>query len=86
MEVPTDNPLTEEQARFYFRDVVLGIEYCECGATDAHNAVFFIKHSSDTHSDFYISNATQRIAPETDLLLSIQFHFNIKNFIGVVNI
>ncbi|KAJ0021940.1 hypothetical protein NQD34_009430 [Periophthalmus magnuspinnatus] len=28
MEVPTDNPLTEEQARFYFRDVVLGIEYC----------------------------------------------------------
>ncbi|KAA8594170.1 hypothetical protein FQN60_005004 [Etheostoma spectabile] len=27
MEVPTDNPFTEEQARFYFRDVVLGIEY-----------------------------------------------------------
>lgn len=27
MEVPTDEPLTEEQARFYFRDVVLGIEY-----------------------------------------------------------
>ncbi|XP_041851003.1 calcium/calmodulin-dependent protein kinase kinase 1b [Melanotaenia boesemani] len=27
MEVPTDNPLTEEQARFYFRDIVLGIEY-----------------------------------------------------------
>ncbi|XP_030599527.1 calcium/calmodulin-dependent protein kinase kinase 1-like isoform X3 [Archocentrus centrarchus] len=27
IEVPTDNPLTEEQARFYFRDVVLGIEY-----------------------------------------------------------
>ncbi|XP_075892545.1 calcium/calmodulin-dependent protein kinase kinase 1b [Nelusetta ayraudi] len=27
MEVPTDSPLTEEQARFYFRDVVLGIEY-----------------------------------------------------------
>uniref|UniRef100_A0AAQ5X706 calcium/calmodulin-dependent protein kinase n=1 Tax=Amphiprion ocellaris TaxID=80972 RepID=A0AAQ5X706_AMPOC len=27
MEVPTENPLTEEQARFYFRDVVLGIEY-----------------------------------------------------------
>ncbi|XP_015238419.1 PREDICTED: calcium/calmodulin-dependent protein kinase kinase 1-like isoform X1 [Cyprinodon variegatus] len=27
LEVPTDNPLTEEQARFYFRDVVLGIEY-----------------------------------------------------------
>lgn len=29
MEVPTDNPLTEEQARLYFRDIVLGIEYCE---------------------------------------------------------
>lgn len=28
MEVPTDNPFTEDQARFYFRDVVLGIEYC----------------------------------------------------------
>lgn len=27
MEVPTDRPFTEEQARFYFRDLVLGIEY-----------------------------------------------------------
>ncbi|XP_068440601.1 calcium/calmodulin-dependent protein kinase kinase 1b [Clinocottus analis] len=27
MEVPTDDPFTEEQALFYFRDVVLGIEY-----------------------------------------------------------
>lgn len=27
MDVPTDDPLTEERARFYFRDVVLGIEY-----------------------------------------------------------
>ncbi|XP_053728932.1 calcium/calmodulin-dependent protein kinase kinase 1b [Synchiropus splendidus] len=27
MEVPTDSPFTEEQARFYFRDVLLGIEY-----------------------------------------------------------
>ncbi|XP_061828592.1 calcium/calmodulin-dependent protein kinase kinase 1b isoform X2 [Nerophis lumbriciformis] len=27
MEVPTDDPLTEEQACFYFRDVVLGTEY-----------------------------------------------------------
>ncbi|KAI3354123.1 hypothetical protein L3Q82_018673, partial [Scortum barcoo] len=27
MEVPTDEPFTEEQARFYFRDVILGIEY-----------------------------------------------------------
>lgn len=29
MEVPTDSPLSEEQARLYFRDVILGIEYCE---------------------------------------------------------
>ncbi|KAK5929568.1 hypothetical protein CgunFtcFv8_010791 [Champsocephalus gunnari] len=27
MEVPTDHPFTEEQAHFYFRDIVLGIEY-----------------------------------------------------------
>ncbi|XP_055370245.1 calcium/calmodulin-dependent protein kinase kinase 1b isoform X2 [Betta splendens] len=27
MDVPTDDPFTEEQARFYFRDVVMGIEY-----------------------------------------------------------
>uniref|UniRef100_A0ACB8EDR2 Calcium/calmodulin-dependent protein kinase kinase 1 n=1 Tax=Sphaerodactylus townsendi TaxID=933632 RepID=A0ACB8EDR2_9SAUR len=29
MEVPCDSPFTEEQARLYFRDIVLGIEYCE---------------------------------------------------------
>nr|XP_055055403.1 calcium/calmodulin-dependent protein kinase kinase 1 isoform X2 [Misgurnus anguillicaudatus] len=27
MEVPTDSPFSEEQARHYFRDIVLGIEY-----------------------------------------------------------
>jgi hypothetical protein len=27
LEVPTDVPLTEEQAWKYFRDVVMGIEY-----------------------------------------------------------
>nr|XP_060613618.1 calcium/calmodulin-dependent protein kinase kinase 1-like [Anolis sagrei ordinatus] len=27
MEVPTDTPFTEEQARLYFRDIVLGMEY-----------------------------------------------------------
>ncbi|KAG9348649.1 hypothetical protein JZ751_002389, partial [Albula glossodonta] len=27
MEVPSENPFTEEQAHFYFRDIVLGIEY-----------------------------------------------------------
>lgn len=29
LEVPTDNPLTEEQAWGYFRDVIQGIEYRE---------------------------------------------------------
>ncbi|XP_072909939.1 calcium/calmodulin-dependent protein kinase kinase 1 isoform X1 [Hemitrygon akajei] len=27
MEVPTDNPFSEKQAHFYFRDIILGIEY-----------------------------------------------------------
>uniref|UniRef100_A0A673BSE4 Protein kinase domain-containing protein n=1 Tax=Sphaeramia orbicularis TaxID=375764 RepID=A0A673BSE4_9TELE len=27
MEVPTDNPFSEEQARLYFRDIILGMEY-----------------------------------------------------------
>lgn len=39
MEVPTDTPFTEEQARFYFRDVVLGIEYCKSHLRGA--ALFF---------------------------------------------
>lgn len=29
MDVPTDNPLDEETARTYFRDVIHGLEYCE---------------------------------------------------------
>lgn len=29
MEVPTDKPFSEDQARFYFRDVLRGIEYRE---------------------------------------------------------
>jgi len=29
MEVPSDSPFSEDQARHYFRDIVLGIEYCE---------------------------------------------------------
>lgn len=29
MEVPTDSPLSDEQARLYFRDVILGMEYRE---------------------------------------------------------
>lgn len=29
LEVPTDKPLNEEEAWQYFRDVILGIEYCK---------------------------------------------------------
>jgi len=29
LEVPTETPLSEDQALKYFRDVVAGIEYCE---------------------------------------------------------
>lgn len=29
MEVPSDQPFSEEEAWLYFRDIVLGIEYCE---------------------------------------------------------
>lgn len=29
MEVPSEQPFSEDQARLYFRDIVLGIEYCE---------------------------------------------------------
>ena len=32
MEVPSDKPLLEEQARLYLRDIILGLEYCEWGA------------------------------------------------------
>jgi calcium/calmodulin-dependent protein kinase kinase 2 len=29
IEVPTDNPMSEERAWKYFRELVIGIEYCE---------------------------------------------------------
>lgn len=29
MSIPTENPLSEEVARLYFRDVLLGLEYCK---------------------------------------------------------
>lgn len=31
MEVPTLKPLSEDQARFYFQDLIKGIEYCKQG-------------------------------------------------------
>lgn len=35
LEIPTDAPLSEEEAWKYFRDLTLGIEYC-----NFHSAVF----------------------------------------------
>lgn len=32
MEVPSDKPFPEEQARLYLRDIILGLEYCERGS------------------------------------------------------
>lgn len=29
MEIPTLKPLSEDQARFYFQDLIKGIEYCK---------------------------------------------------------
>ena len=29
MEVPSEDILTEEQAWYYYRDIILGIEYCK---------------------------------------------------------
>ena len=37
MEVPTLKPLSEDQARFYFQDLIKGIEYCKRGSQeDSH--------------------------------------------------
>lgn len=35
MEVPTLKPLSEDQARFYFQDLIKGIEYCKRGLWEA---------------------------------------------------
>ena len=29
MEIPTDTPLSEDKARRYFTDVLMGLEYCQ---------------------------------------------------------
>lgn len=37
MEVPTLKPLSEDRARFYFQDLIKGIEYCKWGLQeDSH--------------------------------------------------
>lgn len=33
IDIPTENPLSEDLARRYFRDVLLGVEYCEYDKT-----------------------------------------------------
>lgn len=56
MEVPTDNPLSEEQARLYFRDVILGIEYCKYLTYNWYfkkNNNNFSKHLEAALKDFF---------------------------------
>lgn len=45
MEVPCETPFTEEQAQQYFRDIVLGIEYCEFKAD-----IFISRMSTLSHN------------------------------------
>jgi len=45
MEVPSDGPLTEEQARLYFRDIILGMEYRKyLGAEHESSICLFNSH------------------------------------------
>ncbi|KAK2102777.1 Calcium calmodulin-dependent protein kinase kinase 2 [Saguinus oedipus] len=72
MEVPTLKPLSEDQARFYFQDLIKGIEYCKQGLwEDSHQAVHYQKI---IHRDIKPSN----------LLVGEDGHIKIADF-GVSN-
>lgn len=42
VQVPAEKPLTEDQAWTYFRDVVLGIEYCKFDRNHPQMKLFFV--------------------------------------------
>lgn len=51
MQIPTDQPLSENQAWHYFRDVVLGLEYCKFSCTNVnivvrYFAIFYVLFTS----------------------------------------
>lgn len=37
MQVPGDPPMTESKARSYFRDILLGLEYCKYYSNNDNN-------------------------------------------------
>lgn len=46
LEVPTDKPLSEQQAWSYLRDIILGTEYCKYSKTSYfYLPNIFVKHA-----------------------------------------
>ncbi|XP_035415061.1 calcium/calmodulin-dependent protein kinase kinase 1 [Cygnus atratus] len=77
MEVPSEQPFSEDQARLYFRDIVLGIEYCESSQSSQHlglQALCKVHYQKIIHRDIKPSN----------LLLGDDGHVKIADF-GVSN-
>lgn len=84
MEVPTDKPFTEGQARFYFRDVLLGIEYCK-----SHPRLCICKNTFETlrmwgsfilNSLVHYHKIIHRDIKPSNLLLGDDGHVKIADF------
>lgn len=62
MDIPTTDTLSDKLARTYFRDAVLGLEYCECdGSLNGnfsawHCTVISVHHQKIIHRDLKPSN------------------------------
>jgi len=52
MEIPTLKPLSEDQARFYFQDLIKGIEYCECASSTVGLPIPLIANPCEVGSCF----------------------------------
>ncbi|XP_042818816.1 calcium/calmodulin-dependent protein kinase kinase 2 isoform X1 [Panthera tigris] len=79
MEVPTLKPLSEDQARFYFQDLIKGIEYqlltwCSCLLSRLVSALSPVHYQKIIHRDIKPSN----------LLVGEDGHIKIADF-GVSN-
>lgn len=84
MEVPTDKPFTEGRARFYFRDVLLGIEYCK-----SHPRLCICKNTFETlrmwgsfilNSLVHYHKIIHRDIKPSNLLLGDDGHVKIADF------